>query len=178
MQYARLMRRIVSALLGKNSWPDGRLDQSLLFSNTRHICICCRSKRCQSSNHGLLDSFNYVCSCKNPFQFASYAQGNTSWLQWMSVWVFLVFSLTFDCLFVNESAFLFDPDADNWRRKTVRVDDDGHDLSLSMLVKAIIIAMNGTWLMFECDTLILCFCFVIRRRLKGGTRGVSRCTKE
>lgn len=54
------------------------------------------------------------------FQFASYHQGDTTWLQWTTVISFLTFTLVFDCAFTNESSFLFDPDADNWRRKTVR----------------------------------------------------------
>jgi hypothetical protein len=41
------------------------------------------------------------------------------WLQWTTVVIFLVFTLIFDLAFSNSSNFLFDPDAENWRRKTV-----------------------------------------------------------
>jgi hypothetical protein len=56
------------------------------------------------------------------FTFASYHEGtgNTTWLMWLTAVVFAVFTLVFDCVFTNESGFIFDPDADNWRRKTVR----------------------------------------------------------
>ena len=52
--------------------------------------------------------------------FASYhpGTGSTAWLQWTTVAVIIFFTLTFDLSFTNDSNFLFDPDADNWRRKT------------------------------------------------------------
>lgn len=53
--------------------------------------------------------------------FASYHEGSTVWLQWLTVVVFSTFLLVFDWVFTNESNFLFDPDAENWRRKTVSV---------------------------------------------------------
>ena len=46
--------------------------------------------------------------------------GGTGWLQWLSVLMILAFAFVFDLLFANEGQFLFDPDADNWRRKVVR----------------------------------------------------------
>lgn len=52
--------------------------------------------------------------------FASYhdGTGNTGWLQWATLDVMLFFTLVFDVSFTDDSSFLFDPDADNWRRKT------------------------------------------------------------
>jgi hypothetical protein len=38
---------------------------------------------------------------------------------WLSVIVILTFTFIFDLAFSNESNFIFDPDADNWRRKVV-----------------------------------------------------------
>lgn len=52
-------------------------------------------------------------------QFATYSQGSTVWLQWLTVASILSFMMVFDFNFTNESNFMFDPDADNWRRKTV-----------------------------------------------------------
>jgi hypothetical protein len=52
--------------------------------------------------------------------FASYSQGSVVWLQWLTVVALVFFSLSFDLLFTSDSSFIFDPDADNWRRKTVR----------------------------------------------------------
>jgi hypothetical protein len=65
------------------------------------------------------------------FCFASYHEGtgSTVWLQWLTVITLMAFMLVFDLAFTNESQFLFDPDADNWRRKTVsamRYDDGGY----------------------------------------------------
>jgi hypothetical protein len=52
--------------------------------------------------------------------FASYHEGtgSTVWLQLTTLVVFLVMTLVFDLSFTDSSSFLFDPDADNWRRKT------------------------------------------------------------
>ena len=52
--------------------------------------------------------------------FASYHKGtgSTAWLQWLSLVIFLFFGHVFDRLFTNAGMFMFDPDADNWRRKT------------------------------------------------------------
>jgi hypothetical protein len=52
--------------------------------------------------------------------FASYHEGSTVWLQWLTVVSVFVFMLFFDMAFTNDSNFIFDPDAENWRRKTVR----------------------------------------------------------
>lgn len=51
---------------------------------------------------------------------ASYHEGTASvvWYQYATVIIFLVFGLFFDVSFTDESSFIFDPDADNWRRKT------------------------------------------------------------
>ena len=52
--------------------------------------------------------------------FASFhaGTGSTAWLQYTTIIIFLVFLYIFDVLFTNSSIFIFDPDADNWRRKT------------------------------------------------------------
>ena len=52
--------------------------------------------------------------------FASFhaGTGNTGWIQWITVDVMLIFGWIFDMAFTNDSSFLFDPDAGNWRRKT------------------------------------------------------------
>lgn len=56
------------------------------------------------------------------FSFASYhvGTGSTLWLQWLSVLSITAFVFIFDIAFANDSQFIFDPDAENWRRKTVR----------------------------------------------------------
>jgi O-antigen ligase len=53
--------------------------------------------------------------------FAAYQfnTGSTMYLQWLTVVVFLGFTFVFDLMFTNDKTFLFDPDADNWRRKTI-----------------------------------------------------------
>jgi hypothetical protein len=43
------------------------------------------------------------------------------WLQWLTAFVMVAFLLVFDLAFTNDSSFLFDPDAENWRRKMVRI---------------------------------------------------------
>lgn len=55
------------------------------------------------------------------FAFASFhpGTGSTLWLQWLTVLSLAAFVLVFDCAFTNDSQFIFDPDAENWRRKTV-----------------------------------------------------------
>lgn len=52
--------------------------------------------------------------------FASYHKGtgSTAWMQFASIAVMFVFGLLFDVTFTDDSSFIFDPDADNWRRKT------------------------------------------------------------
>lgn len=55
------------------------------------------------------------------FAFASYHEGSTVWLQWLTVITILAFVYVFDLAFTNDSQFIFDPDAENWRRKTVRL---------------------------------------------------------
>jgi hypothetical protein len=52
--------------------------------------------------------------------FASYHEGtgSTAWMQWTTLVIVLFFSYVFDVAFTNQSDFIFDPDADNWRRKT------------------------------------------------------------
>ena len=52
--------------------------------------------------------------------FASYHQGtgSTLWLQYTTFLIFVVFAYLFDMIFCSDMTFVFDPDADNWRRKT------------------------------------------------------------
>lgn len=45
--------------------------------------------------------------------------GGVAWVQWLSVLSIMAFLFIFDFAFTNESSFIFDPDADNWRRKVV-----------------------------------------------------------
>ena len=56
------------------------------------------------------------------FAFASYHEGSgsTIWLQWLAIIAIMTYMFIFDIAFTNESSFIFDPDAENWRRKTVR----------------------------------------------------------
>ena len=55
--------------------------------------------------------------------FASYHKGtgSTAWLQWLTLIIFLIMGHVFDVAFTAENTFVFDPDADNWRRKTEAV---------------------------------------------------------
>jgi hypothetical protein len=52
--------------------------------------------------------------------FASYHKGtgSTAWIQYGTIAIMFVFGLFFDVAFTDSSSFIFDPDADNWRRKT------------------------------------------------------------
>jgi hypothetical protein len=52
--------------------------------------------------------------------FANYHKGtgSTAWLQFLTITIMFVFGLVFDLAFTDNSNFIFDPDADNWRRKT------------------------------------------------------------
>ena len=52
--------------------------------------------------------------------FASYHEGtgSTMWLQYTTVIIFVMFAYVFDKIFTSDMTFVFDPDADNWRRKT------------------------------------------------------------
>lgn len=52
--------------------------------------------------------------------FANYHKGtgSTAWMQYASIATMFVFGLFFDLAFTDSSSFIFDPDADNWRRKT------------------------------------------------------------
>ena len=54
--------------------------------------------------------------------FASYHEvtGGVAWLQYLALITILSFMFIFDVAFTNDSQFIFDPDADNWRRKVVR----------------------------------------------------------
>ena len=50
--------------------------------------------------------------------FASASSPTIMWIEWTTVIVILLFCLLFDLMFTVENDFVFDPDADNWRRKT------------------------------------------------------------
>ena len=50
------------------------------------------------------------------FSFFAFAT-KVLWIQWITVAVFFGFFLLFDLLFLNDAAFVFDPDPDNWRRR-------------------------------------------------------------
>ena len=54
--------------------------------------------------------------------FASYhpGTGGVLWLQYLAVLSIMAFVFIFDLAFTNDHSFIFDPDADNWRRKVVR----------------------------------------------------------
>jgi hypothetical protein len=56
------------------------------------------------------------------FAFASYhtGTGGTAWLQWLTAITIVAFVFVFDVAFTNDSQFIFDPDAENWKRRTVR----------------------------------------------------------
>ena len=55
--------------------------------------------------------------------FANYHKGtgSTAWIQVASITIMIMFGLLFDVEFTDSSSFIFDPDADNWRRKTEAV---------------------------------------------------------
>jgi hypothetical protein len=55
--------------------------------------------------------------------FASYhpGTGGVAWLQYLALICILIFLFIFDMAFTNDSQFIFDPDADNWRRKVVGI---------------------------------------------------------
>ena len=46
--------------------------------------------------------------------------GPVLWIQWTVVVIFLGIMLLVDLIFTDESAFVFDPDPDNWRRRVER----------------------------------------------------------
>ena len=53
------------------------------------------------------------------FTFIAFAaSGSDTWISWTIPMIFLSFGLLMDCMFSQESSFVFDPDAENWRRKT------------------------------------------------------------
>ena len=39
------------------------------------------------------------------------------WMYWATIFVFLAFGYLIDVMFSDQSSFVFDPNADNWRRK-------------------------------------------------------------
>eukprot|EP00635_Sarcinochrysidales_sp_CCMP3193_P008468 CAMPEP_0118889832 /NCGR_PEP_ID=MMETSP1166-20130328/571_1 /TAXON_ID=1104430 /ORGANISM="Chrysoreinhardia sp, Strain CCMP3193" /LENGTH=68 /DNA_ID=CAMNT_0006828429 /DNA_START=100 /DNA_END=306 /DNA_ORIENTATION=- len=53
------------------------------------------------------------------FSFFAFAS-KVLWTQWTTVAIFAAIFLLFDLLFLNDAAFVFDPDPDNWRRRTSR----------------------------------------------------------
>eukprot|EP00519_Triparma_laevis_P010796 CAMPEP_0182510840 /NCGR_PEP_ID=MMETSP1321-20130603/29450_1 /TAXON_ID=91990 /ORGANISM="Bolidomonas sp., Strain RCC1657" /LENGTH=73 /DNA_ID=CAMNT_0024717387 /DNA_START=68 /DNA_END=289 /DNA_ORIENTATION=- len=52
------------------------------------------------------------------FAFMSSSSPTTLWMQWSVVVVLAFAALIFDVAFTDGKDFVFDPDADNWRRKT------------------------------------------------------------
>jgi hypothetical protein len=52
--------------------------------------------------------------------FASSSSPSTVWVQWTTLCVLIFFAFLFDVAFTDDSSFIFDPDAENWRRKTER----------------------------------------------------------
>ena len=42
------------------------------------------------------------------------------WIQWTTVVIFLGIMLLVDLMFLDDSAFVFDPDPVNWRHRTER----------------------------------------------------------
>ena len=54
------------------------------------------------------------------FAFMAYQEGTGSvaWIQWTTVSKIFFFVWVFDYYFTDDSKFVFDPDADNWRRRT------------------------------------------------------------
>eukprot|EP00566_Odontella_aurita_P035937 CAMPEP_0113532148 /NCGR_PEP_ID=MMETSP0015_2-20120614/3893_1 /TAXON_ID=2838 /ORGANISM="Odontella" /LENGTH=77 /DNA_ID=CAMNT_0000431067 /DNA_START=69 /DNA_END=302 /DNA_ORIENTATION=+ /assembly_acc=CAM_ASM_000160 len=67
----------------------------------------------QTTELGLIIFFSFIT-------FASYhaGTGSTAWLQWLTLVILITFGYIFDKSFTDDSMFVFDPDADNWRRKT------------------------------------------------------------
>ena len=43
--------------------------------------------------------------------------GNSYYLPWVTLVIFLMFGLLFDVMFTQDSTFMFDPNYDNWRRR-------------------------------------------------------------
>lgn len=83
------------------------------------------------------------------------------WIQFLSVLVIFFFIFIFDWAFTNESNFLFDPDADNWRRKVVsRIDTE-----------RLYILFFGEYSLSS--SLLLFFSFLLH--IPGGTARVNAC---
>lgn len=53
------------------------------------------------------------------FAFCAFAS-KVLWIQWTTTAIFIGFFLLFDLLFLDESAFVYDPDPENWRRRVSR----------------------------------------------------------
>ena len=53
------------------------------------------------------------------------------WIQWTTVVIFLGIMLLVDLMFLHDSAFVFDPDLVNWRRRTERATTPMHGLQIS-----------------------------------------------
>ena len=53
------------------------------------------------------------------FSFCAFAS-KVLWIQWTTTAIFMGFFLLFDLMFLDASAFVFDPDPDNWRRRVSR----------------------------------------------------------
>jgi hypothetical protein len=105
------------------------LDSALLLERPSHEGQQARNTNNKGNNH----NHNYIMNIRQQLQvlilllltlfaFASYhsGTGGTGWLQFLSTIVILAFLFVFDLAFTGSSSFIFDPDADNWRRKVVR----------------------------------------------------------
>ncbi|KAJ1457128.1 hypothetical protein M885DRAFT_516318 [Pelagophyceae sp. CCMP2097] len=55
------------------------------------------------------------------FSFFAFAS-RVLWIQWTTAVIFLSVMLLVDVLFTDASAFVYDPDPENWRRRTARME--------------------------------------------------------
>ena len=57
---------------------------------------------------------------RRPTKDAIQRRSSVLWIQWTTVVIFLGIMLLVDLMFLDDSAFVFDPDPVNWRRRTER----------------------------------------------------------
>ncbi len=57
---------------------------------------------------------------RRPTKDAIPRRSSVLWIQWTTVVIFLGIMLLVDLMFLDDSAFVFDPDPVNWRRRTER----------------------------------------------------------
>ena len=66
-------------------------------------------------------TFTPVASmARRPTKDAIPRRSSVLWIQWTTVVIFLGIMLLVDLMFLDDSAFVFDPDPVNWRRRTER----------------------------------------------------------